>query len=235
VFDTELLTGARSLAEGVLCLTFDDGPGETSAPGGPGPRTTALAELLADEEVPATFFVCGAHVRHHPESALRVLELGHAVGNHTWSHPSLTAPGTDVLGQIRATDDALRALGVAGPIPFRPPYGDWDQGAAAAASSDGALAAGTVGVFGWDVDPQDWAAWEARASAEDAAAELVSACVAAGRGVVLLHDCSADPGDRGVRLRAGNRALESVRLALPALRGHGFTFVPLSDVSPGRR
>ena len=98
-----------------------------------------------------------------------------------------------------------------------------------------APAAGTVGVFGWDVDPQDWAAWEARASAEDAAAELVSACVAAGRGVVLLHDCSADPGDRGVRLRAGNRALESVRLALPALRGHGFTFVPLSDVSPGRR
>jgi peptidoglycan/xylan/chitin deacetylase (PgdA/CDA1 family) len=233
VLDAEMLTGFDDLPEGALCLTFDDGPGETDSPG-PGPRTTALAELLTDEDVPATFFVCGAHARQHPASVRRVLELGHHVGNHTWSHPSLTGPGVDVAREIRATDDALRELGATGPLPFRPPYGDWDTGSASAARSDVALDAGTVGVFGWDVDPQDWAAWEAGADATTAADALVAACVAAGRGIVLMHDCSADPGPRGERLRAGNRALESLRIALPRLRAHGFSFAPLRHVSPDR-
>ena len=228
-----MLRGASYLPEGRLCLTFDDGPGETAG-AGPGPRTTALAELLADEEVPATFFVCGSHVRRHPESVRRALALGHDVGNHTWSHPSLTASGIDVATQVRATDHALRQVGAQGRLPFRPPYGDWDAAAATAAASDVAVVESTVGVFGWDVDPQDWAAWESRASAEHAAAELVAACVRAGRGVVLLHDCSADPGERGAHLRAGNRALESVRAAIPALRAEGFTFAALREVAPDR-
>ena len=227
-----MLTGAADLPEGTLCLTFDDGPGETGGPGA-GPRTAALAELLADAEVPATFFMCGAHVRQHPGSVRRVLALGHGVGNHTWSHPSLTAPGTDVGAQLRDTAAALHELGAPERLPVRPPYGDWDAAAAGAATSAG-LVEGTVGVFGWDVDPQDWAAWESRSSAERAATELVDACLAAGRGVVLLHDCSADPGPRGAGLRAGNRALESMRLAIPALRAHGFAFAPLQAVAPQR-
>ena len=37
----------------------------------------------------------------------------------------------------------------------------------------------------------------------------------AGKGVVLLHDSAADPGDRGVNLRANNRTHELVRWLAP--------------------
>jgi peptidoglycan/xylan/chitin deacetylase (PgdA/CDA1 family) len=181
--------------------------------------------------VPATFFMCGKQIRLHPRSAARVVELGHGVGNHTDTHLSLTSlPDDTVRAEVRAAHDALREVGVAGPLPFRPPYGDWDERCASALRADDELARGTVGVVGWDVDPQDWASWEARDSAVIAATSLVEACVRAGRGIVLLHDCSADPDPLGATLRAGNRLLESLTLALPALLAEGMTFVPLTDV-----
>jgi peptidoglycan/xylan/chitin deacetylase (PgdA/CDA1 family) len=234
VVDDKMLTGAPFLAEGTLCLTFDDGPGETDGPG-PGPRTTELAEHLADAAVPATFFMCGKQIRLHPRSVARVVELGHGVGNHTDTHLSLTGlPDAAIRHEVRAAHDALREVGVAGPLPFRPPYGDWDERCAAALRADAELARSTVGVLGWDVDPHDWASWEARDSAEIAATSLVEACVREGGGIVLLHDCSADPDPKGAQLRAGNRALESLRIAIPALRAHGFTFASLCEVAPDR-
>ena len=229
-----MLTGAPFLAEGTLCLTFDDGPGETDGPG-PGPRTTELAEHLADEGVPATFFMCGKQIRLYPHSVARVVELGHGVGNHTDTHLSLTGlQDAAILDEVRAAHKALREAGVAGPLPFRPPYGDWDERCASAVHADDELARSTVGVVGWDVDPQDWASWEARDSAVIAATSLVDACVRAGRGIVLLHDCSADPEPTGARLRAGNRALEAARIAIPALRAHGFSFASLRELAPER-
>jgi peptidoglycan/xylan/chitin deacetylase (PgdA/CDA1 family) len=232
VLGAEMLVADPGLPDGSLCLTFDDGPGETDGDG-PGPRTAALAELLAELEVPTTFFMCGNGIRRHPRSVARVLGLGHGVGNHTDTHPSLTALPDDVVArEVRSAQDALRDAGVTGRIPFRPPYGDWDQRCAAALGEDAALSSGLSGVIGWDVDPQDWASWQSRDAAEVAATRLVDACVRARRGIVLLHDCSADPDPLGSELRAGNRALESARLAIPALRAHGFTFVTLHDALP---
>ena len=232
VLGAEMIVADPDLPDGSLCLTFDDGPGETDGDG-PGPRTTALAELLADNGVPATFFMCGKSIRRHPGSVARVLELGHAVGNHTDTHPSLTdLPDAAVVHEVRAAQEALRELGVSGRVPFRPPYGHWDERCAVAVQDDPALSRELVDVVGWDVDPQDWASWQSRDEAEVAAARLVDACLRAGRGIVLLHDCSADPDPLGADLRAGNRALESARLAIPALRAHGFTFVPLHDALP---
>ena len=227
-----MLVADPDLPDGSLCLTFDDGPGETDHDG-PGPRTTGLAELLADVDVPATFFMCGTGIRRHPRSVARVLELGHGVGNHTDTHPSLTAlPDAAVVSEVRSAQEALREAGVTGRLPFRPPYGDWDQRTASALLSDPTLSGDISGVVGWDVDPQDWASWQSHDAAEVAAARLVEACVRARRGIVLLHDCSADAEPLGGELRAGNRALESARLAIPALRAAGFTFVPLDDALP---
>jgi len=68
--------GRRSVA-----LTFDDGPSSAS--------TEALLEILRRKGVKATFFVIGRRAEDRPDLLRALLADGHAVGNHTYSHPSL--------------------------------------------------------------------------------------------------------------------------------------------------
>lgn len=64
-----------------LALTYDDGPNDSS--------TLPLLDVLAKHGVKATFFFIGRHVRFRPAIARKVAEAGHAIGNHTYSHPIL--------------------------------------------------------------------------------------------------------------------------------------------------
>ncbi len=65
-------------AERVVALTFDDGPNE--------PYTSQILDILAARGVRATFFHVGQCVERHPEVALRAIEAGHVLGNHSLSH-----------------------------------------------------------------------------------------------------------------------------------------------------
>jgi peptidoglycan/xylan/chitin deacetylase (PgdA/CDA1 family) len=56
----------NDLPDRTLCLTFDDGPGETKGEG-PGPRTLELAQFLASRMITATFFVIGERVANQRE------------------------------------------------------------------------------------------------------------------------------------------------------------------------
>ncbi len=217
------LTGA-ALPVGTLCLTFDDGPGETTSPG-PGPRTVELAEYLADEGVPATFFLCGKHIRRLPAVPARLRELGHLVGNHTENHPhlpDLLAGGGDVVREVVSTAELL-ADGAVGPVPFRPPYGEWSTEVAAALNAEPVLAATHAGPVLWDVDGSDWDHWRQGRSPRQCAATYLDRVEESGRGIVLMHDCTADSDE----INAANRTYETVRLLVPELRQRGFRFAGL--------
>ncbi len=69
-------------AEREVWLTIDDGP--TPA------HTTAMLDLLAQFDARATFFVIGAQAEKHPHLITEILTRGHAVANHTHTHPSRT-------------------------------------------------------------------------------------------------------------------------------------------------
>lgn len=213
-----------SLPDGRLCLTFDDGPGE-SAPTGPGPRTVELAEYLADQAVPATFFLCGKYVRELPRVPARLRELGHAVGNHTTTHPrlpDLAASGGDVAGEVR---DTAELLGGEGKVWFRPPYGLWDDAVARLLDADPALDT-HVGPVTWNVGGGDWDFWRRGRTPRDCAAHYLDDVERQRRGVVLLHDCTADNDE----IRAANRTFETVRLLVPELRRRGYSMVSLDEV-----
>ncbi len=77
-FGTSVYHGDRSRPS--LALTFDDGPSES---------TPALLEILEDQQVRATFFMCGRNVRRFPQVAREVRHRGHEIGNHTDTHPHL--------------------------------------------------------------------------------------------------------------------------------------------------
>jgi len=228
--DTSLRFGAGRLPDRSLVLTFDDGPGATPGPGR-GPKTVELARYLADEQIEATFFMCGKHVEQHREIPMQVLELGHRVGNHTWSHRHL--PDLDdesIRDEIRSTRQILGDCGVDGPIPFRPPWGEWDARIAAAVAADEEILEGHSANYGWDLDGNDWRCWWDMGSPQECADSYLAVALAQGHGVVLMHDSTADPGTPGEEMRAGNLAVEAVKLLIPMLRSEGFTFMPLSAI-----
>lgn len=102
--------------ERVVALTFDDGPTHADA--------DAVLDLLADRDVPATFYLNGREVESNPASVQRIIDDGHEIGNHTWSHRPMAfvTPGT-VVEEIESTDAVIRAAGYDGPLTFRPPHG----------------------------------------------------------------------------------------------------------------
>ena len=59
-------------------LTFDDGP----TPG----ITEWILAMLEKYDAKATFFVLGKNVEAYPDLFRRIVDAGHKVGNHTYSH-----------------------------------------------------------------------------------------------------------------------------------------------------
>lgn len=102
---------------GNVYLTFDDGP----EPG----STEEILEVLAERGVKATFFLIGKKIVGNEELVRRMLEEGHSVGIHSWSH-SWTFPLMSVSGMADDLSRSRRILeGIAGePVRlFRPPFG----------------------------------------------------------------------------------------------------------------
>jgi len=91
-------------------LTFDDGP-EPEV-------TTWVLAFLAKHEIKATFFLIGKNLEEHPAFLKRILEHGHAVGNHTMQHEhGLKTPLKRYLSSVDSTSKLLKST------LFRPPYG----------------------------------------------------------------------------------------------------------------
>lgn len=100
--------------EPVAALTFDDGPDPDSTP--------RLLDILAKHNAHATFFMIGKAAERYPKLVQQVAQAGHAIGNHSWDHPSFRAiNGRQRRQQIRS---CAKAIAPYGQRLFRPPYGD---------------------------------------------------------------------------------------------------------------
>lgn len=100
--------------ERVVALTFDDGPTPE--------YTERVLRELAAHDAKATFYLVGAACEESPALVGSIVDAGHEVGNHSYSHPRLYfVSGVTVAREIERTDEALRAAGYSGPITFRPP------------------------------------------------------------------------------------------------------------------
>ena len=96
--------------DGDIYLTFDDGPDPAVTP--------FVLDALRDAGAKATFFCIGKNVEAHPGTYRRILDEGHAVGNHTHSHLDGWKTRSDAyLSDIEKASAAIRSL------LFRPPYG----------------------------------------------------------------------------------------------------------------
>jgi len=87
--------------EKIAYLTFDDGPTSCVTP--------KVLDILASEQVTATFFVIGKSVEAHPEIVKRAYEEGHYIANHSYSHhnASLYKSKENFVHEIQLTDSAI--------------------------------------------------------------------------------------------------------------------------------
>ncbi|MEX0800489.1 MAG: polysaccharide deacetylase family protein [Dehalococcoidia bacterium] len=139
-----------ALAVGV---TFDTGV----APG----KVPQVLDLLKKYNRYATFGVTGEWAVTNPSLLKRIVDEGHAVINHSWSHPSFTGEDTeteplsaeDIVDQLARTEEKIQEIAGVSTMPyFRPPYGDYDSRVNRIAKAQGYdyNVLWTVDGLGWD-------------------------------------------------------------------------------------
>lgn len=109
------ITSRVETQEKVVALTFDDGPTD---------KTGSILSLLDDYEVKATFFLIGQDIEEHPEEAKKIVEAGHQIGNHTYSHKRMVLKSPSFIkNEIEKTDALIANIGYQKTPVVRPPYG----------------------------------------------------------------------------------------------------------------
>lgn len=109
------LTYQAETEEKIIALTFDDGPTK---------NVDQLLPLLDKYNAKSTFFLIGNEIEKHPEEAKKIVEAGHQIGNHTYSHKRMVLKSPYFIEEeIEKTDELIRSIGYEGEIDFRPPYG----------------------------------------------------------------------------------------------------------------
>jgi peptidoglycan/xylan/chitin deacetylase (PgdA/CDA1 family) len=98
-----------------IALTFDDGPDPNHTP--------FLLDLFKAAEAKATFFAVGKQLERYPDLAKRIVEEGHDLGNHTYSHPDLTKlDAGQIHEELLKTECIIQHITGQKPRLFRPPY-----------------------------------------------------------------------------------------------------------------
>lgn len=184
----------------VIALTFDDGPHPQNTP--------RLLDMLKERGIKATFFLIGKSASTWPKIVQRIVDEGHEIGNHTWSHPQLNhMKTTSVMDQLQKTHDAIvKACGVA-PIVYRPPYG------AILLSQRKAIHEKFQYVSAlWDVDPLDWKSPRSSTKVHD----RVLAQTKPGS-IILCHDIHAE-------------TVDAMPAVMDELKARGFQFVTVTQL-----
>lgn len=96
--------------QGLVFLTFDDGPEPEI--------TEFVLNELKKYKFKATFFCIGEKVEKYPDLVKRILDDGHSIGNHTYSH----AKAYDING-VEFVNDVNKADNIIHSFYFRPPNG----------------------------------------------------------------------------------------------------------------
>lgn len=99
--------------EKTVYLTFDDGPTE---------KAGLILDVLAAHDVKSTFFLIGKEMEAHTELTRQIVEAGHDVGNHSYTHTRLVfLPYHTIKEEVDKTNTIIRNFGYDKEIYFRAP------------------------------------------------------------------------------------------------------------------
>ena len=188
-----------------MAITFDDGPNPAVTPG--------VLELLERHNATATFFLIGQRVRAFPGLVRAIAERGHAIGNHTETHRSLTfLSPRRIVEELERCDEAIAAATGKSTRWMRPPFGYRSP-----LLDSVVRRRGGAGVAMWNVAAKDW-----RTHAPEPVIQRLRRT--RGGDIVLLHD-----GDHRVLEGKRGHVLAALEYWLPRWRDAGLQFVNLDE------
>jgi peptidoglycan/xylan/chitin deacetylase (PgdA/CDA1 family) len=191
----------------IVALTFDDGPHPDYTP--------RLLDILERYRARATFFMVGEAAQKYPEIVRRVAQAGHAIGNHSWDHPSFPLiSGRERRAQIRACAKVIAPY-TDGVRLFRAPYGDQNL-----ASRLDALLLGYQDIM-FNIDTDDWCGGNGASVADQIERRIQPGSV------IILHDRLFDALEESYFDREG--VLDAVQILLQRM-GERFRFVTVPEL-----
>lgn len=186
-----------------LALTFDDGPNSVVTP--------KILDILKENDITATFFILGNQINGNADLLNRIVEEGHAIGNHSWSHSNFdTLSIEEAVKEIEDTQSALEKVIGYRPSLFRPPYGALDNDKLDQVNQL------NLAVVNWTVDTLDWSGISA-----DEIMKLVREQMYPG-GIVLMHDSK--------RNNQFNNTIDALEKLIPELKTEGYSFVTVPEL-----
>jgi len=186
-----------------IALTFDDGPNPAATP--------ALLDLLDAHDARATFFLIGRHVRAFPALAREVAARGHAIGNHTETHPNLIfLPAQKLREELERCREAIASATGRELRWMRPPFGFRGPQLGGVVCALGYSGVAMWSKWAWDWKPQP---------AEPVIRRLRRV---SGGDIVLLHD-----GDHRVLEGDRRHTIAALEHWLPRWKDAGMRFVTL--------
>ena len=185
-----------------VVLTFDDW--------GTDYTVTKILDILDKYQIKASFFLRADGVEKNPNLARAIAEAGHDVGNHTYSHPVLSAITSAQLQEevVKAHQVITEAIQEQPAMLFRPPTGNISDSEAAIIA-----ATGYKTIVNYDVDPTDW---DKQMMADDIADVIVQQTQNGSN--ILLH------------MLDDIHTIEALPRVIETLEHRGFTFVKMTDL-----
>ncbi|MHA7964622.1 delta-lactam-biosynthetic de-N-acetylase [Paenibacillus sp. CAU 1782] len=188
-----------------LYLTFDNGYENGLTP--------AILDVLKAKKVPAAFFVTGHYVKDQPQLLKRMVDEGHIVGNHSWSHPDMSQLSEgQITSELERVDEQVQHITGQKKMQYlRPPRGIFNERVLSASRK-----LGYRSVF-WSIAYKDWDVNAQRGAGF--AFEQVMKQLHPGA-IMLLHSVSRDNAE----------ALGSI---IDKAREQGYTFRSLDELVAG--
>lgn len=197
-----------------VALTFDDGPDPDWTP--------KILDILKAKQVPAAFFVVGENALTYRDLLKREVREGHAVGNHTYTHPNLGQTSDAVTRiELNATQRLVEAFTGRSMRLMRAPYfGDAEP--TTADEIVPVLVGQELGYLsvGLHVDPGDWTRPGVQAIVDRTIAGVLASNEDRSGNIVLLHDAG---GNR-------EKTVQALPVIIDQLRARGYRFVSVADL-----
>lgn len=113
--------------------------------------TDQLLQILKDNDVKATFFLCGYWVDKYPEEVKKIASEGHDLGNHSNTHPHMSQLSLEqIKSELMEAHKKVESLTGIKMNLFRPPFGEYNNNVITASEQTGYYP------IQWDVDSLDW-------------------------------------------------------------------------------